>query len=246
MFESFFGTGLEFWIGKVVIIDAQKKLAQGDSWGWRYKVRIFGTYSNSDNVEDKDCHTAMVMLGVSDGSGGAGAQRSVRITQHDIVFGFFMAPDQNLPVIVGVLGRQPEIEGQNDPKFGVKSGYTKNKKRGLVQNNEHNRCDSTPTPKVVENSTQGTGEGKEIPEQKLRNMGQSLDQKVNAITPPQGFQNFDLNGLNQDQVNLAVDQAKNFAQSVGQDFKDSPIIDEVETFGKSVISDAQNTFEIPE
>ena len=33
MFESFFGTGLEFWIGKVVVIDAQKKLAQGDSWG---------------------------------------------------------------------------------------------------------------------------------------------------------------------------------------------------------------------
>ena len=36
MFESFFGTGLEFWIGKVVVIDAQKKLAQGDSWGGRY------------------------------------------------------------------------------------------------------------------------------------------------------------------------------------------------------------------
>tara|TARA_B100000282_G_scaffold288781_1_gene257801 strand:+ start:209 stop:949 length:741 start_codon:yes stop_codon:yes gene_type:complete len=246
MFESFFGTGLEFWIGKVVVIDAQKKLAQGDSWGWRYKVRIFGTYSNSDNVEDKDCHTAMVMLGVSDGSGGGGAQRSVRITQHDIVFGFFMAPDQNLPVIVGVLGRQPEIEGKNDPKFGVKSGYTKNKKRGLVQNNEHNRCDSTPTPKVLENSTQGSGEGKEIPEQKLRDMGQGLDQKVNAITPPQGFQNFDLNGLNQDQINLAVGQAKDFAQSVGQDFKDSPIIDEVKTFGKSALSEAQNTFNIPE
>ena len=139
MFENFFGAGLEFWIGKVVSIDAQKKLAQGDSWGWRYKVRIFGTYSNSDNIEDKDCHTAVVMLGVTDGSGGGGAQRSVRITQHDIVFGFFMAPDQNLPVIVGVLGRQPEIDGKDDPKFGVKSGYTKNKKRGLVQNNEHHR-----------------------------------------------------------------------------------------------------------
>ena len=55
-----------------------------------------------------------------------------------------------------------------------------------------------------------------------------------------------MNGLNQDQVNLAVDQAKTFAQSVGQDFKDSPIIDEVKTFGKSVISEAENTFEIPE
>jgi len=77
-------------------------------------------------------------------------------------------------------------------------------------------------------------------------MGQGLDQKVNAITPPQGFQNFDLNGLNQDQINLAVGQAKDFAQSVGQDFKDSPIIDEVKTFGKSALSEAQNTFNIPE
>ena len=244
MFENFFGVGLEFWIGKVVSIDAQKKLAQGDSWGWRYKVRIFGTYSNSDNIEDKDCHTAVVMLGVTDGSGGGGAQRSVRITQHDIVFGFFMAPDQNLPVIVGVLGRQPEIDGKDDPKFGVKSGYTKNKKRGLVQNNEHNRCDSTPTPRVVANSKEGSGEGKEVPEQKLRNMGQNLNQKVNAFTPPEGFKNFDLNGLDTDQINLAVGQAKDFAKSVGEDFKDSPIIDEVKTFGKSVITEAEGTFEM--
>ena len=75
-------------------------------------------------------------------------------------------------------------------------------------------------------------------------MGQDLNQKVNAFQPPEGFKNFDLNGLDQDQVNLAVDQAKTFAQSVGQDFKDSPIIDEVKTFGKSALSDAQNTFEM--
>ena len=77
-------------------------------------------------------------------------------------------------------------------------------------------------------------------------MGQDLNQKVNAFQPPEGFKNFDLNGLDQDQINLAVDQAKDFAQSVGQDFKDSPIIDEVKTFGESVISQAQNNFEIPE
>ncbi len=52
MFESFFSGGAEFWIGKVVAIDKQKQTAQGYSWGWRYKVRIFGTYSNSDNIDD--------------------------------------------------------------------------------------------------------------------------------------------------------------------------------------------------
>jgi len=43
LFDSFFTGGAEFWIGKVVAIDAQKQTAQGFSWGWRYKVRIFGT-----------------------------------------------------------------------------------------------------------------------------------------------------------------------------------------------------------
>ena len=42
MFDGFFGGSPEFWIGKVVRIDQQKETSQGFSWGWRYKVRIFG------------------------------------------------------------------------------------------------------------------------------------------------------------------------------------------------------------
>ncbi len=33
LFDSFFKEGAEFWIGKVVAIDAQKTNAQGFSWG---------------------------------------------------------------------------------------------------------------------------------------------------------------------------------------------------------------------
>ena len=54
MFDSFFTGGAEFWIGKVVAIDAQKQTAQGFSWGWRYKVRIFGTYSENDRRTSSD------------------------------------------------------------------------------------------------------------------------------------------------------------------------------------------------
>ena len=152
LFNSFFTGGAEFWIGKVVAIDAQKQTAQGFSWGWRYKVRIFGTYSNSDNIEDKDCHTAMVMLGVTDGSGGGGRTRAVRITQHDIVFGLFMAPDQNFPVIMGVLGRNKSTK-TGGGKFGILSGFTKFLQRGLTENQEFNECDSLNIPKVKENSS---------------------------------------------------------------------------------------------
>ena len=42
---NFFGDGLKFWIGKVVSKKAQKSQLDGKGLGWRYKVRIFGTYS---------------------------------------------------------------------------------------------------------------------------------------------------------------------------------------------------------
>ena len=54
MFDGFFGGSPEFWIGKVVRIDQQKETSQGFSWGWSYKVRIFGTYSYSDNIDYKN------------------------------------------------------------------------------------------------------------------------------------------------------------------------------------------------
>ena len=103
LFDSFFKEGAEFWIGKVVAIEAQKTNAQGFSWGWRYKVRIFGTYSENDNVPDDQVHNATVLFGVTDGSGFAGRLKSCKIAQHDLVFGFFMAEDEGYPVIIGLL-----------------------------------------------------------------------------------------------------------------------------------------------
>ena len=80
MFElpSFFNSRLEPWIGKVVSQKAQRAQLNGRGWGHRFKVRIMGTYSENDNVEDKDCHTAMVMLGVTDGSGAANRMNQSR------------------------------------------------------------------------------------------------------------------------------------------------------------------------
>ena len=60
--SNFFGD-TQFWIGKVVSKKAQKLQLSGKGWGWRYKVRIFGTYSENDNVPDEDVHNASVMFG---------------------------------------------------------------------------------------------------------------------------------------------------------------------------------------
>jgi len=228
LFEGFFSDGAEFWIGKVVDIEAQKTSAQGFSWGWRYKVRIFGTYSNSDNIEDKDCHIAMVMLGVTDGSGGAGRTRAVRITQHDIVFGLFMAPDQNFPVIMGVLGRTRKTRNFGG-KFGVLTGFTKNLIRGLTENQEFNECDSVNIPKVVENSKQGDGVGREVNETQLEQMGESTtESNVNTRTEPEGSTQYDTEGLEQSEIDEAIAEEKEFIATQNGDYSDSKIITETD------------------
>ena len=228
LFEGGFSDGAEFWIGKVVDIEAQKTSAQGFSWGWRYKVRIFGTYSNSDNIEDKDCHTAMVMLGVTDGSGGAGRTRAVRITQHDIVFGLFMAPDQNFPVIMGVLGRTRKTRNFGG-KFGVLTGFTKNLIRGLTENQEFNECDSVNIPKVVENSKQGDGVGREVNETQLEQMGESTtESNVNTRTEPEGSTQYDTEGLEQSEIDEAIAEEKEFIATQNGDYSDSKIITETD------------------
>ena len=228
LFDSFFKEGAEFWIGKVVAIDAQKTNAQGFSWGWRYKVRIFGTYSNSDNIEDKDCHTAMVMLGVTDGSGGGGRTRAVRITQHDIVFGLFMAPDQNFPVIMGVLGRNKSTK-TGGGKFGILSGFTKFLKRGLTENQEFNECDSVAIPKVVENSTNGSGRGRRVNQTQLEQMGESTtESKVNTRTEPEGNKVYDTEGLDQSDVDDALAEEREFIASQNGNVADSKIINETD------------------
>lgn len=225
MLDGFFGESPEFWIGKVVSIDAQKQTAQGFSWGWRYKVRIFGTYSNSDNIQDKDCHTAMVMLGVSDGSGGGGRTRAVRITQHDIVFGLFMAPDQNFPVIMGVLGRTKSTKSIGG-KFGILSGFTKNLLRGLTENQESNECDSVNIPKVLANSSKGDGKGRAVNNQKLSNIGQSGEPKVNSIKNPPGNKQLDTTGLDKSDIDLAVKEEKDFLKANDVNYENSKIINE--------------------
>jgi len=139
--DEFFGEDTKFWMGRVVGVSAQKKQIDGYGWGWRYKVRIFGSYTDQD-VSDSEVHTATAMLGVSDGSGGGGRSRSLRITQGDMVFGFYMAPDEGFPVIIGVFPRTRESE--------TKTGFTGAVKKGLAPV-EINEQGGAPIPVLNDN-----------------------------------------------------------------------------------------------
>ena len=211
MFElpSFFNSRLEPWIGKVVSQKAQKAQLNGMGWGHRFKVRIMGTYSENDNVEDKDCHTAMVMLGVTDGSGAANRMKSVKITQNDIVFGFFLSPDQNFPVITGIMGRTPAKKDCGG-KFGVGSGLTENLKAGGTgTGNEINQQNNKDTQGLGNDGSTGTGKGKEVNNAKLEAAGlDPKNQELNANIDPKGFSNFDFEGLDQETIKEIVNESK--------------------------------------
>ena len=219
MFElpSFFNSKLEPWIGKVVSQKAQRAQLNGMGWGHRFKVRIMGTYSENDNVEDKDCHTAVVMLGVTDGSGAASRMKSVKITQNDIVFGFFLSPDQNFPVITGVMGRTPAKKDCGG-KFGVGSGFTDDLKSGGSGKNEINQQDNMPTQGLGNDGKSGTGEGKAVNDAKLKNAGlDPNNQEVGTNKDPKGLSNFDFTGLDQDSIKEIVTESKAFAEKAGKD-----------------------------
>ena len=211
MFElpSFFNSKLEPWIGKVVSQKAQKAQLNGMGWGHRFKVRIMGTYSENDNVEDKDCHTAVVMLGVTDGSGAANRMKSVKITQNDIVFGFFLSPDQNFPVITGIMGRTPAKKDCGG-KFGVGSGLTENLKAGGTgTGNEINQQNNKDTQGLGNDGSTGTGKGKEVNNAKLEAAGlDPKNQELNANTDPTGLSNFDFEGLDQETIKEIVNESK--------------------------------------
>ena len=50
--KSIYGkTPLEYWVGTVVAYDSQKEQIEG-GWGWRYKVRIMGDNTNTDQITD--------------------------------------------------------------------------------------------------------------------------------------------------------------------------------------------------
>ena len=206
------------WIGKVVEITDQKMQSQGFGWGWRYKVRIQGTFSENDNVPNDQLPYASVMMGVTDGSGAGGRMKSVKITQNDMVYGIYMAPDQNFPVITGVL---PPTKGKIDSggKFGVGSGFTENLKPGMAARQEFNEQDSPATPRLREKeNTTGSGRGKAVPAPPIRQrLGIDPNQiaQLNALPTPPGAQKFDMNGFTPEEIQGYIDEEKTINQRLG-------------------------------
>ncbi len=183
---TFFGKdGLHPFIGKIVKFDAQKNLVQGQSWGWRYKVRMIGDFSDKDSVDDGKVYTASTLLPTTSGTGGGGRSSSVKLVQGDMVFGAFLAPNKGFPVILAAFPRTKDTKDTGG-KFGVNSGFFGKILKGLTEGQEFSGQDQMVTPRVREGGDKGTGRGKSTPKEELNNVkgGQDDENAVGAISNP--------------------------------------------------------------
>ena len=120
--KSIYGkTPLESWVGTVVAYDSQKEQIEG-GWGWRYKVRIMGDNTNTDQITDQQLSYAYVLLPTTAGSGGAFKMRSVRISQGDFVYGVRGGGAGAPTMILGVFPRTAS-QGSGDGNFKNLSGF---------------------------------------------------------------------------------------------------------------------------
>ena len=121
--KSIYGkTPLESWVGTVVAYDSQKEQIEG-GWGWRYKVRIMGDNTNSDQITDEQLSYAYVLLPTTAGSGGAFKMRSVRISQGDFVYGVRGGGAGAPTMILGVFPRTKNQKEGKGPNFINLSGF---------------------------------------------------------------------------------------------------------------------------
>ena len=133
---------LKSWVGKVVSYEAQKDQIE-EGWGWRYKVRILGDDSNSQNVADEELSYAICLLPTTAGSGAAYKLRSVRISQGDMVYGIYGGDGPRM--ILGVFPRTRQSTASSG-NFGTLSGFTGSLEDTEILDGEYNEQVGPATP----------------------------------------------------------------------------------------------------
>tara|TARA_B100000073_G_scaffold100286_1_gene79849 strand:- start:112 stop:606 length:495 start_codon:yes stop_codon:yes gene_type:complete len=107
------------YLGVVVNFESQKEQISGDGHGWRYKVAIMDSYTDTIDVSDENIEYAIALLPTTAGSGGASVSKSCRISQGDVVV---LEKISGISFIVGVFGRNNEtVYGTG--RFDAKSGF---------------------------------------------------------------------------------------------------------------------------
>jgi hypothetical protein len=135
----------------VVSFEDQKENFNGDGVGWRYKIAIHGDTPTdpNDSISNSDLSDAYFILSNSDGSGGGGYSRSLRISQGDTVFGIKIGGQRGMNIVIGPFPRTFLTKYGGSDRSDPISGFTQVKKTNFLnQNVETNevrgRCVARP------------------------------------------------------------------------------------------------------
>ena len=147
--KSLYGKeGAQFWVGKIVAYADQKDQIE-KGFGWRYKVRILGDNSDTDNIEDQYLSYATVLLPTTAGTGAAYKLRSVRLSQGDMVFGVRGGGTAAPKFIIGAFPRTRVGITTSSGKFATLSGFYGSLNKNDTLDGEHNEQIGPATPGVT-------------------------------------------------------------------------------------------------
>jgi len=192
---GFLGGSFLWWVGQIaddstwrdnISPGIHKSKGSIPGWGRRYKVRIIGLHDQGETVIPSDqLPWAQIMYPVTAGGGQTNSGQTPNLRQGMMVFGFFLdGQDQQVPVIMGVLGNNEQTElstkiGDNrvtneTPGSLATSGYAEGQE-----------------PKSRETKEKVPDKGKEVEKPK------PAEQAAECAAPPAGVQ-LNKNGLRPD------------------------------------------------
>ena len=122
--SGFLGASFSWWVGQIaddstwrdnILPGKFESTDQVPGWGRRYKVRIIGLHDQGETeIPSDQLPWAQVMYPVTAGGGQTSARQTSNLRQGMMVFGFFLdGQDQQVPVIMGVLGNNQQTSLSN-------------------------------------------------------------------------------------------------------------------------------------
>ena len=195
--SGFLGASFLWWVGQIADDSVWRdnilpgKYPNKNSipgWGRRYKVRIIGLHDQGqETIPDDQLPWAQIMYPVTAGGGQTASKGTANLRQGNMVFGFFLdGQDQQVPVIMGVLGN--------------------NSQTALNQKIGTSRVTNT-TPGTL--ATSGYSDGASPPKGSARPTPPASDLAVEQSTPGQpGATNENADGIHQTTAADTKRQAK--------------------------------------
>jgi hypothetical protein len=192
---GFLGGSFLWWVGQIADDSTWRKnkvpgkfITTKDipGWGERYKVRIIGLHDQGESViPSEELPWAQIMYPVTAGGGQARSSQTSNLRQGNMVFGFFMdGQDQQIPVIMGVLGNNLATPLSKESK----NDRVTNEKPGPLGTSGHSKP-SRDTSKVEENAEDGAPDDGLLTEPIVQDGETPAKYEPNSSDAPKNFTN---------------------------------------------------------